>query len=335
MVKKTLLPELVISKAPLRISFAGGGTDLEEYYRTDYGAVLSTTIDKFVYVTVKRHGELFKENYRLNYAETEHAKSLGSIKNDIARECLRLVQIEPPIYISTIADVPAASGLGSSSSFAIALLKALHAMKGQRISSTQLAEEAIQVEIEILKRPIGKQDHVAAAYGGLNYFKFSSDGGMSIEPHSPTQSNIEKLFKNTLMFWTGMVRDAAVVLKEQKRNTKNKLEYLDTMRDQAFELNALMRNDINVKKFGEIMNKGWQLKRGLAKGISNEKINGWYERGIHAGAFGGKICGAGGGGFLLFIAPKSKHREIRKSLSELEEIDIKYEPTGVKLLVSS
>jgi len=324
---------LVITRAPLRVSFAGGGTDMEDFYRQDYGSVLSTTINKYVYITVKRHGRLFKENYRLNYAETELAQDLDSIKNKIARECLRHVPVDLPVYISTVGDVPSASGLGSSSSFAVALLKGLHAMRGQRVSPAQLVDESTYVEIDILRHPIGKQDQAAAAYGGLNCFRFYADGSVTIEPHSPV--HVDRLFKHTLIFWTGITRDATVVLSEQKRNVASMMPYLKTMRDLAEELSRQVKNGMDIETFGKILDEGWRLKRKLASTITTDVIDSWYEKAKAAGALGGKLCGAGGGGFLLFVANPDRHEAIRRALSMLEVLDVTYEPNGAQILVST
>ncbi|MDX1428701.1 MAG: hypothetical protein R3282_00375, partial [Rhodothermales bacterium] len=302
MAKRTKDRDLVMTCAPLRVSFAGGGTDLCDFYEKEDGVVVSSAIDKFVYVTIKRHGRIFRENYRLNYAATEHVNELDEIKNDIARECLRLVPVEPPLYISTVGDVPAESGLGGSSSFAVALLKGLHAMRGERISPSQLAEEAAHVEIDVLARPIGKQDQSAAAYGGFNCFRFLANGTTSLEPHSPISVDLGSLFEHIQMFWTGIARESASVLTEQKQRTGDNIEYLRAMRDQAEELNGLMRRELDIELFGRVLDEGWKLKKELASSISSSEIDAWYERARGAGALGGKLCGAGGGGFLLFVA---------------------------------
>jgi D-glycero-alpha-D-manno-heptose-7-phosphate kinase len=328
-------PNLVMTRTPLRVSFAGGGTDLGDFYRLEDGAVLSTTINKYVYVTVKKHSHLYKEAYRLNYAETEFADSLDAIKNEIARECLRLVEVEPPLYIGTVADLPAASGLGSSSSFAIGLLTALHAMKGERVSAAQLVAEAVHVEIEALNHPIGKQDQAAAAYGGMNLFRFHSNGGISLEPHSLTQDRISEIFSNVQMFWTGITRNSASVLQEQQNNTKDNIDYLRELRDQATELSGTLRNGFDIESFGRILDRGWEMKRRLASTITNEKIDNWYSKARQIGAYGGKLCGAGGGGFLLFVTPPERQAAVRESLSDLMEISIDYEPRGARLMVPS
>ena len=326
------LSDLVMTRTPLRVSFAGGGTDIRDFYKHDGGAVFSTTIDKYVYVTVKRHGTLFNEAYRLNYAETEHTTNLDDIRNDIARECLRLVPVEPPLYISTVADLPAASGLGSSSSFAVGLLRALHAMCGERVSAAQLVDEAVHVEVNVLGHPIGKQDQAAAAFGGLNFIRFQPDGRVSLEPHSPVSETLATLFSHIQMFWTGVTRNSQAVLSEQKRNTDAKMAFLSTMRDQAEELSRLVRGEFDIETFGRTLHAGWQIKRELASTISNPQINTWYENAYQVGAFGGKLCGAGGGGFLLFIASPNCQAAIRRTLSDLTEIQVGYEPRGAQLI---
>src|SRR3989338_1351073 len=226
-------PSLVVTRTPLRVSFAGGGTDLPGFYEREYGAVLSTTIDKYLYVTVKRHNELFHEGFRLNYSQTEHVNRLDEIQNHIARECLRLLQVEPPVYISTIADLPEFSGLGSSSSFAVGLLNALHVFRGEHVSAGQLAEEAAHVEIDVLNRPIGKQDHYAAAFGGLNFFCFMPKGRVSVEHQLLPSGVVQRLFEHLLLFWTRIQRDAGVVLIEQQRRIDETFGLLQAMREDA------------------------------------------------------------------------------------------------------
>ena len=326
-------PNLIVTRTPLRLSFAGGGTDLAEYYQRDFGAVLSTAINQYLYVTLKQHGGLHEEKYRLNYSETEQVDTLDSIKNDIARECLRMVSVDPPIYISTVADVPSSSGLGSSSSFAVGLLNALHALRGERPSAGRLAEEAAHVEIDVLQRPIGKQDHYAAAFGGLNYFCFLPDGRVNLEPQYLPDEYLEQLFDHLLMFSTGIWRDASDILREQKRNTGINLEHLTTMRSHAQQLRGVIQNGFRPEEFGTVMDAGWQLKRQLADGVSNERIDTWYQRARYAGAWGGKLAGAGGGGFLAFMAPPQRHDDVRRALSDLKEVRVSYEPHGSRVLL--
>jgi D-glycero-alpha-D-manno-heptose-7-phosphate kinase len=328
MAKFLTRPRLVMTRTPLRISFAGGGTDLPDFYEQTNGAVFSTTINQYIYVTLKRHGDLFGEQYRLNYSDTEHAHGLDDIKNAIARECLRLVPADPPLYISTVGDIPACSGLGSSSSFAVGLLNALHTFRGERVSSAQLAEEACHVEIDVLRRPIGKQDQYAAAFGGCNYFGFLRNGNVSLEPVRLGNGCVVKLFDHLQMFWTGIIRDASTVLTEQKTNTADKMDLLLAMRKQAGELRVLLQQDFDPERFARIFDLGWQMKRQLASKITNSQIDDWYDRARNAGALAGKICGAGGGGFLLFVVRPECKNAVRAALSDLTELSIDSESLG-------
>jgi D-glycero-alpha-D-manno-heptose-7-phosphate kinase len=328
-------PGLVVSRTPVRVSFAGGGTDLPDFYQHHNGAVLSTAIDKYIYVTVKRHGVFFNEQYRLNYSESEHVNRLEDIKNDIARECLRFLPVDPPIYISTVADLPAFSGLGSSSSFAVGLLNALYALKGERVSAAKLAEDAAYVEMEVLGHPIGKQDHYAAAFGGLNYFSFDHDGQVAIEPQHFPNGGLQSFFSHIQMFWTGIWRNSSSVLTEQKRNTPSKIQNLLEMRDHARHLRTLIKDGSPPVAFGKILDTNWQQKRQLASGITNDRIDAWYQRGMDAGAFGGKLCGAGGGGFLLFIVSPERQDAVRRALSDIHPTQIGYEAQGSQLLLAA
>jgi len=324
---------LVVTRTPLRLSFAGGGTDLSAFYEKDYGAVLSTAINKYVYVTVKRHGEFFNERIRVNYSKSETVQSIDAIENNIARECLRFLKIEPPVYISTVGDMPASTGLGGSSSFAVGLLNALHAFEGERVSAGQLAEEASFLEIEVLKEPIGKQDQYAAAYGGLNCFCFKPGGAVTVEPQRLTHGTLNTIFENFMMFWTGHQRDSSSVLKEQEANTPQKMDSLLEMRQHVHQLQELLSRDhFDLQEFGRIIDKGWQLKRGLASRITNDQIDEWYGLAKNAGAIGGKLCGAGGGGFLLFVVSKESKPNVRKALSNLKEVVARPEVHGSQIL---
>lgn len=331
---KASTPRLVITRTPMRVSFAGGGTDLAAFYEQGYGAVFSTAINQYIYVTVKQHGEVFNERIRLNYSKSEQAQTIDEVENNIARECLRFLQIDTPIYISTVGDLPACTGLGSSSCFAVGLLNALHAFRGDRVSAGQLAEEACHIEIDVLKEPIGKQDQYAAAFGGLNYFRFRPGGGVTVEPQRMSNSALKKVFGSLMLFWTGIFRDAGVVLSEQKAKTLQKMDSLVAMREQAFELQRVVGNGYcDMEAFGAILDQGWQLKQGLASLISSKDINDWYERARTAGAYGGKVCGAGGGGFLLFVVPPTHQDAVRKAIPELLEAPIGPEVHGSQILL--
>lgn len=328
-------PGLIVTRTPLRVSFAGGGTDLAAFYEQDYGAVLSSAIANYIYVTVKSHSPTFNEPVRINYSKSEEVSQIDEIENDIARECLRFLEIDPPIYISTVGDHPASSGLGGSSAFTVGLLHALHAFRGERVTAGQLAEEASHIEIDVLGEPIGKQDQYATAFGGVNFFRFKPGGTVTVEPVHPASGSLRALFDNLMMFWTGHQRDASVVLNEQKRNTEEKRDSLIEMRDQAVELQELMSNGhaVEPERVGKILGEGWKLKRRLATTVTNPHIDMWYDRAMAAGAWGGKLCGAGGGGCTLFVVDPSKQDAVRAALSELIEVPITHEVHGSRVLL--
>lgn len=325
--------KIITTVTPQRISFAGGGTDISYFYEKHGGLALSTTIDKFIYVTVKVHNELFKKKYRLNYSITEHVDDIEEIKNDIVRECIRFIGIDEPLYISSISDLPAQSGLASSSSFAVGLLSALHQLKGDHVSIAQIAEEACHIEIDILKKPIGKQDQYAAAFGGINLFKFNKSGTVDLTPVS--NENISIILQNSLLFYTDIQRSADDVLSDQKiefaKNEKNLLE----IKDIAYDFYKLINEPIpQLAKLGEFLNRNWISKKSLSKKISNELIDSYYQIALANGALGGKILGAGGGGFLFLIANKKDHKKIINALDVLSRVDFNFEPIGTRTLLN-
>jgi D-glycero-alpha-D-manno-heptose-7-phosphate kinase len=326
-------PALIVTRTPMRVSFAGGGTDLPAFYETGAGAVLSTAIDKYIFVTVKRHSEVFDEPVRVNYSQTEQVETIDELKNDITRECLRFLSIEPPIYISTVGDLPASTGLGSSSAFAVGLLNALHLYRGDRVSAGQLAEEACHIEIDVLGQPIGRQDQYAAAFGGLNLFTFKPGGAVTVEPQRMPVRVLSELFESIMLFWTGHQRDSSSVLIEQQRNTGRHVDDLTAIRDQAYELQALLRGRPSPREVGAVVHRGWQLKRGLASSVSNPQIDEWYERALAGGACGGKIAGAGNGGFLLLVVEPEHQPKVRHMLSELREVSVRPEVHGSQILL--
>lgn len=324
---------MILTRTPLRVSFAGGGTDLAVFYEREYGAVLSTAINRYVYVTVKRHSDLFFEPIRINYSRSEQVDTIDEIENNIVRECLRLLEIDPPIYVSTVGDVPASTGLGGSSAFTVGLLNALHAFRGERVPAGQLAEEACHIEIDVLGSPIGKQDQYAAAFGGMNLLTFRPDGRVSTEHLRAHGNHLRPLFESLLMFWTGHQRSTNTVLEEQRRNTGDRFGHLVKMRDLAEQMQKTVEADpIDLQGFGQLLDDGWQLKRQLADSITNPLIDQWYDDARSAGAVGGKLCGAGGGGFLLFTAPRERHPAIRAALDGLVEMSVLPESHGSEVM---
>ena len=310
---------MIITKTPLRVSFAGGGTDLASFYRVNgYGAVLSTSINSYLYVTLKKQSPLYFEKYRLNYSETELVDDVEKIKNSIIRECIKFLEIDDCLYISTISEVPALTGLGSSSTFCVGLLNALYKFKGEPVSAGRLAEEAAYVEIEILKRPMGKQDHYAAAFGGLNYIRFNSDESVAIKPVHMSARNLKKLSESVVMFWTGITRPSESVLKEQDERNIENTKALITMRDQAERLSKLLiKSELSIKDLGSLMNEGWELKKTLASTISSNSIDNTYRTAKVYGSYGGKISGAGGGGFMTLIAEPTMQGNLTHAFANL------------------
>ena len=324
---------VIVTRTPLRVSFAGGGTDLRDVYERDHGAVVSAAIDKYIYVTVKRHSRVFDEAVRINYSRSETVDSIDGIENGIARECLRFMEIEPPIYVSTVGDLPASTGLGSSSAFAVGLLHALHAFRGERVSAGQLAEEASHIEIDVLKQPIGKQDQYAAAFGGLNMFRFMPGGSVTVEPQRVVNGHLHDLFASMLLFWTGHQRDAGHVLAEQKARTDEKLDELLRIRSHAYRLRQLIADGhLEPATFAAVLDETWQVKRGLTSSISTRQIDDWYERAMRAGALGGKLCGAGGGGFLLIMAAPERHADVCAALGDLQVVPVNCAVHGSRVL---
>jgi D-glycero-alpha-D-manno-heptose-7-phosphate kinase len=292
----------VLSMAPLRISFLGGGTDIPSYYTKSKGCVVSAAIDKYVYVHIKRHDPLFQERYRISYSEVEHTNSRDSIKNAIVKGCLELLGIDEPIQISTSADLPASSGLGSSSSFAVALLNALHVLKNENASPVQLAEEASSVEIDLLGSPIGKQDQYTSAFGGLNLFEFATDGRVSIEPLNLSAVEVNALLDKSIMIWTGQSRNANLVLSDQallaSSNQENLLELTNLTKD--FKSKLLEKN-VDWTTLGPLIKRGWSIKQSFSKKIVTEEVTTITNELDSIGCLGYKLLGAGGGGFVLGV----------------------------------
>ncbi len=327
---------MIISRTPFRVSFLGGGTDLPEFFREEEGAVLSTTIDKYIYITVN---DRFDDSYRLSYSKTEICARVEDVQHKIFRSVLgrydslaRKKSGGRGLELLSMADIPAGTGLGSSSSFTVGVLHALKGHLGIFQSAEELASEASSIEIEDLKEPIGKQDQYAAAYGGLQYIRFLPSGEVSVEPVICSRETKDALSSSMMVFYTGVTRSASGVLSEQKENTERKRETLREMRNLALRLKKQLESTSNVRQIGELLHEGWQLKKTLASGISASTIDDWYERARRAGASGGKILGAGGGGFLLLIAAPDKQMAIRNELKELRQVPMRLEAFGSKII---
>ncbi len=323
---------MIISKTPLRTSFVGGGSDLAAFYQSQTGAVVSTAINKYIYITINKK---FDSKIRASYSETEIVDSVDELEHDLIRESLKLLGVDGGIEITSIADVPSnGAGLGSSSSYTVGLLNALYAYKNTYVGAKRLAMEACEVEIDHCSKPIGKQDQYIAAYGGLQHIRFNPDETVFVDRIVLSREARTKLEQHLLMLYTGMARSSSDILVEQRRNTEQqeeKRQTLCSMVKLASELkDALSRNDLEF--FGEILHAGWLEKRKMASNITSATIDKWYEPARKHGAIGGKILGAGGGGFLLLYAPPEKHRDIVNALPELRPFPFKFEPQGSKII---
>lgn len=323
---------MIITKTPLRISFVGGGSDLEAFYKHSDGAVVSVAIDQHIYITVNKK---FDDKIRLNYSQTEDVECIDDIEHNLIRETLRKLGGPTGIEIHSMGDIPSkGSGLGSSSTFTVGLLHALHAYRKEFSTPESLGEESCEIEIGILKEPIGKQDQYAAAYGGLNFIQFYSDGSVSVDPIICSKETRKGLERNILVFYTGITRSASKILEKQRDNTANEKKKFETMKRMVKLAHALkdelQKNNLDV--FGRILHENWMLKKEMADGISTPEIDHWYQKGIDAGALGGKILGAGGGGFLLFYAHSEDHPKIIEELSELRPMKMDFDYQGSRII---
>jgi D-glycero-alpha-D-manno-heptose-7-phosphate kinase len=321
---------MILTKTPFRVSFAGGGSDLPEFYKRKTGAVVSCTIDKAMYIAIHPY---FHDKIRIKYSRTEDVSSVVEIEHPIVRECLSLLGIECGMEIASFADVPAGTGMGSSSAFTVGLLHALYVRSGKSPSPEQLASTACEIELDRVKAPIGRQDQYAAAFGGLNFIRFHENGSVDVEPVRCTAETREELSRRLMLFYIGQEREASSILTEQSRNMadKEKFHRVEEMVELAAELRVtLEKNDLNM--FGEILHRGWQLKRGVASGITNSVVETNYQIARDAGADGGKLLGAGAGGFLLLSCRAEKQKQVREALGNLREMSIALISEGSQVL---
>ena len=321
---------MIITRAPFRVSFCGGGSDLPSFYEKYGGCVLGTTIRKYMYITIQNY--FFKDRIMLKYSQTEEVTSYEEIEHRICKQCLKDFNLMG-VEITSIADIPAGTGLGTSSSFTVALLQLLHTYKGEYISKYDLANEACDVEINRLGNPIGKQDQFAAAFGGLNYYEFMPNGSVNVEPIIMSGDSYNRLENNILMFYLGGTHSASAILKEQSSNVKavDKAQIQQKMCDITKVLKRELQSN-NVDAMGELLHENWMLKKTLASGITNPIIDETYELAMKAGATGGKLLGAGGAGFMIFYVPEDKQDAVRKSLSHLREMEFQMDNSGSSII---
>lgn len=328
---------MIITRSPLRISLGGGGTDLPSYYVENEGFLIAAAIDKYVYVTINTP---FKEGIFLKYSSIEHAVDINSITHPIIRESLSLVHkndTNPKIEITTLADIPAGTGLGSSGSFTTALLKGLYFDERKSVDAAELAEIACDIEINKLGEPIGKQDQFIAAVGGITCFTFCKDGKVKIEPLKISSDTLYDLEDNLLLFFTGFSRSAGTVLMDQKEKSQahneDMLANLHYVKEMGYKSKKLLEEG-KTAEFGALMHEHWEHKKKRSSGMSNPQIDGWYELGLQNGAIGGKLVGAGGGGFLLFYAEDRNKLKHAMKHAGLEEVRFKFDYEGTKVILS-
>ena len=327
---------MIICRSPLRISLGGGGTDLPSYYKENEGFVISAAINHYVYVTINRP---FKDGIFLKYSEIENVKKASDIKHKIIREALLLENLKiPKLEITTLADIPSGTGLGSSGSFTTALIKALYAHRKHHIYHSDLAQLACKIELDLLKEPIGKQDQYISAYGGITCFDFNKDGNVTVSPLKVDINTIYDLEDNLLLFFTGFTRSASDILKDQNDKTEtnniNMLNNLHYVKNLGIKIKTALENG-DTQLFGEYMHEHWENKKKRSPGMSNSQIDGYYQYGLKNGAVGGKIVGAGGGGFLMFMA--NDRNKLRHAMNKigLSELRFSFDFEGSKLVLSS
>ena len=323
--------KIVITKTPLRISFVGGGTDMPYFYNKFSGATISCAINKYVYVTAKYHNN-FQEKYRLNYSATENVKSVDEIKNLRIREVIKKLKITRPLYINTFADIPTNSGLGSSSSFTVGLIHALCGLENKNISKKKIAEMAYEIEARITNNSLGKQDHYIASFGGIKHIQYNKKK-IKISSIVLDKKKIEYLFNSFFLVWTGKNRSATNVLKDQKKNIKKNYINLNLLNNFTKNfLNEIKKEKLNIKKMAKIVSKTWDLKKKFSKLVTSNSINRIYNEIVNKISYGGKLLGAGNGGFILIIFDLKKRKKIMKSLKKYQYLNVKLEINGTVVL---
>ena len=327
---------MIITRTPFRISFFGGGTDYPAWYKKNGGAVLSTSIDKYCYITCRYLSPFFKYKYRIIYSKLEETDNRDEIDHPSARECIGHVNPDMKIMVAYDADVSARSGLGSSSSFTVGLLNALYGLEGKKKTKTQLATEALHVEQNLIKENVGSQDQVVAAFGGLNKIEFGEKKDFKVLPIAISQEKLNFLQNHLMLFFTGFSRTASEIAAEQIKLIPQKGSELKTMRQMVDKaINILHDKNKNLDDFGKLLHESWQLKKSLSSQISNSAIDNIYDAGHRAGALGGKLLGAGGGGFMLFFVPPERHKKIKEKLAKFPNVPFRIEHSGSQIIYHS
>tara|TARA_B110000003_G_scaffold276066_1_gene320719 strand:- start:1196 stop:2197 length:1002 start_codon:yes stop_codon:yes gene_type:complete len=328
--------KLVISKTPLRISLFGGGTDLKSYYKYNKGAVMSFSINKFLYVILKKNEEVVDFKYRINWSKTEFANSLKDIEHPIVRETFKYFKINFPIEVSTFSDIPANTGLGSSSAFAVGLINCLSKLLKLNYSTRKIAELAAKIEIDILKRNIGKQDHYASAYGGFNILEFNKSEAVKIKKQNLGKYLTDSLNNSFLLFFLNKKRDASKILQNQKKLKNKNINSLNEIKKIVYEAEKIIkkkkRNEDIISKLGKLLSKNWYWKKKNNKNVSYDEVDHVYNLGIKKGAYGGKLLGAGGGGYFFFLISKINKIRLKKKLKKFSTVIVKMYHKGTEVI---
>lgn len=323
---------MIISKTPFRISFFGGGTDYPAWFEKCGGAVLSTTIDKYCYISMRYLPPFFEHKHRIVYSMVENVRSGGQIKHPVVRALLEYFKINKGVEIHHDGDLPARSGLGSSSSFTVGMLNSIYALQGRIISKTQLAKEAIHIERVVLKENVGSQDQIAVAHGGFNRIIFHNDHNFRIEAMTLPKEKVSQLQAHLMLIFTGFSRFASDIAAEQIRNTRKKEKELDKMRQSVDHAVDILNGGRNIIEFGKLLHKSWQIKKQLSKKISNPEIDSVYEKALKNGAVGGKLLGAGGGGFMLLFVKPENRQKVSMALKDYLEVKFNFENEGSQII---
>ena len=324
---------MIISRAPFRISFFGGGTDYPAWYRTHGGEVLATTINKYCYITCRYLPPFFEHRIRVVYSKIEDCQAIDDITHPAVREVLRYVKMDRGVEIHHDGDLPARSGMGSSSSFTVGLLHALYALKGHMPGKRQLATESVYIEQELLKETVGSQDQVLAAYGGFNHVLFQPNGEISVRPITIASDRMKELNGHLMLFYTGIKRTASEIAESYVNGVDGRKRQLRIMKDLVEEGISILNSGQDIASFGELLHEAWEAKRSLSSSVSNSHVDQIYQRAMAAGAIGGKLMGAGGGGFmLLFVAPAMQSK-VKEVLSNLIHVPFKFESAGSQIIL--
>ena len=323
---------MIISRTPFRISFFGGGTDYPAWYRKYGGGVVVTTINKYCYLSCRYYPPFFEHKFRIVYVKSENSLAIEEISHPAVREILRYLNWDRGLEIHHVGDLPARGGMGTSSSFTVGLLHALYALEGRMASKKQLAMESIHIEQDILRETVGSQDQVSAAYGGLNHITFHPNGEFTIKPITLTQDRIHQLESHLMLFYTGIKRTASNIAQSYVSNIEEKRQQMDTMTEMVKESISILDSDHDIMDFGKLLYEAWQVKRSFSKEVSNSHVDEIYSQAIAAGAIGGKITGAGGGGFMVLFVPPQRRTQVREKLKNFIHIPFKFEFSGSQII---